>query len=466
MKKKESTGGGDDSSSSSSSSSSSAKKKKRIVRRKPTASRAIQEMKQKKKKALVRGEGGGGDDDIIFVPKGKGHSRDRNSSVEVDAPNDLPPPEGPPSMQEAAVSDDNAAAAGAAGAAPAPAPAATADNGLSSVVTGVGASPNVLRVDILSCSDLREADGAGNKSDPYVKVKTGKKKGRTRTVKSHLHPVFNERFEFRIEEDALDALNLEVFDKDLMSDDRLGSIAPLDLNGIAGLREGGRVKMELPLVGKKAKPGSTVSIALEWYYSADAATAAGGKKKKGRNKGKETVKPTPIPQDQAEAEVAKAAAAAPKASTKPKAGLSESSDEWDGDDLRKNTNPFDDLVGDAGVDGATAATANAQATTAGEKTQGRALAEALFLLLDADHSDRLEKKEFREQLRAQEEAPAVQALYASAGIVNHHASGKQVKRLFDAIDAQHMTMDGDGKRFIDMAELTAFCEKQGSHSKA
>ena len=54
----------------------------------------------------------------------------------------------------------------------------------------------ILRVDILSCSDLRNADGPRSKSDPYVVVKIGRKKGRSRTVKNNLHPIFNDRFEF------------------------------------------------------------------------------------------------------------------------------------------------------------------------------------------------------------------------------------------------------------------------------
>merc|ERR1711871_268021 len=182
------------------------------------------------------------------------------------------------------------------------------------------------------------------------------------------------------------------------------------------------------------------------YFSAEI-----GKKQKTTA---ETVKPIPVPEAEAEAE----AGAEPKAKAeeKPtlKAGLSESSDEWDGDDLRNNTNPFADMVGDPG--------AVADASDTG-KSQGRKLAEALFLLLDADQSDKLEKKEFRTQLRAKEDHPAVQALYASTGIVDHHASGKQAKKLFDAIDAQHMTIDADGKRYIDLAELTAFCENHGAH---
>jgi hypothetical protein len=151
-----------------------------------------------------------------------------------------------------------------------------------------GASRNTLRVDILSCSGLRNADGIGNKSDPYVVVKIGKKRGRTRTVKSHLHPVFNERLEFRVEAPALALLNIEVWDKDLMSDDRLGHIEPLDLNNLEALCAGRRHEMEINLVGKKAKKGSTVTIALEWYFSDFVHSM-------GKGKAKETVKPVAIP---------------------------------------------------------------------------------------------------------------------------------------------------------------------------
>jgi Leucine-rich repeat (LRR) protein len=154
-----------------------------------------------------------------------------------------------------------------------------------------GASRNVLRVDILSCSDLRNADGPGSKSDPYVVVKIGKKKGRSRTVKSHLHPVFNERLEFRVEAPSPAPLNIEVWDKDLMSDDRLGHIEPLDLNCLEALCTGRRYEMELLLVGKKAKKGSTVTIALEWYFSDYVRSM-------GKGKEKETVKPVEIPEEE------------------------------------------------------------------------------------------------------------------------------------------------------------------------
>ena len=100
--------------------------------------------------------------------------------------------------------------------------------------------------------------------------------------------------------------------------------------------------------------------------------------------------------------------------------------------------------------------------TSSDKSAGRELAESLFNLLDANHNGRIEKSEFRKQLRAQEEKSAVQALYMSAGIVDLHASGKQIKKLFDSIDDQHMTIGRDGKRYIDLDELTVFCEKKGA----
>ena len=169
---------------------------------------------------------------------------------------------------------------------------------------------------------------------------------------------------------------------------------------------------------KYAKAGSTATIALEWYFSAEI-----GKKQKTTA---ETVKPIPVPEAEAEAE----AGAEPKAKAeeKPtlKAGLSESSDEWDGDDLRNNTNPFADMVGDPG--------AVADASDTG-KSQGRKLAEALFLLLDADHSDKLEKKEFRTQLRAKETIqPSSAVRVDGTGTPRKREAGE---KLFDAIDAQH-----------------------------
>ena len=53
----------------------------------------------------------------------------------------------------------------------------------------------------------------------------------------------------------------------------------------------------------------------------------------------------------------------------------------------------------------------------------------------------------------------------SAGIEDHHASGREIKKLFDAIDAHHMTMDADGKRYIDLAELTVFFENKGANAE-
>jgi Ca2+-binding EF-hand superfamily protein len=118
------------------------------------------------------------------------------------------------------------------------------------------------------------------------------------------------------------------------------------------------------------------------------------------------------------------------------------------------------LVGDSGNNGAGPISATSITTGAG-KSEGQILAEALYQLLDANHDGRVEKSEFRKQLRSQEDNLAVQALYRSSGIVlGHHASNRKVKKLFDAIDEHHMVMAPNGKRYIDLAQLIAFCDKK------
>eukprot|EP00946_MAST-07B_sp_MAST-7B-sp1_P004575 g4575.t1 len=145
-----------------------------------------------------------------------------------------------------------------------------------------------LRVDILSCSDLRNADGPRSKSDPYVVVKIGQKKGRSRTVKNDLHPIFNDRFDFIFNEIVSSPLHIEVWDKDFISDDRLGHIEPLDVQSFDTECKGIRHELDLPLVGNNAKRGSTVRIALEWRFSEHDGAL-------GKVKEKVTVTPVPIP---------------------------------------------------------------------------------------------------------------------------------------------------------------------------
>ncbi|KAL0534485.1 hypothetical protein IC582_028776 [Cucumis melo] len=60
-------------------------------------------------------------------------------------------------------------------------------------------------------------------SDPYVVVKLGKQKAKTKVIKNNLNPVWNEELTFKIDAEPTGLLNFEVFDKDLFKrDDRMG----------------------------------------------------------------------------------------------------------------------------------------------------------------------------------------------------------------------------------------------------
>ncbi|XP_022142575.1 protein C2-DOMAIN ABA-RELATED 11-like [Momordica charantia] len=60
-------------------------------------------------------------------------------------------------------------------------------------------------------------------SDPYVVVKLGKQKAKTKVIRSCLNPVWNEELSFTLGSDAPGFINFEVFDKDLFKpDDKMG----------------------------------------------------------------------------------------------------------------------------------------------------------------------------------------------------------------------------------------------------
>ncbi|XP_038895157.1 protein C2-DOMAIN ABA-RELATED 11-like [Benincasa hispida] len=60
-------------------------------------------------------------------------------------------------------------------------------------------------------------------SDPYVVVKLGKQKAKTKVIKSNLNPIWNEELNFTIGSEPTRLLNFEVFDKDLFKrDDKMG----------------------------------------------------------------------------------------------------------------------------------------------------------------------------------------------------------------------------------------------------
>uniref|UniRef100_A0A2P2LN77 C2 domain-containing protein n=1 Tax=Rhizophora mucronata TaxID=61149 RepID=A0A2P2LN77_RHIMU len=92
-------------------------------------------------------------------------------------------------------------------------------------------SPSVLlKIHVLRGVNLAVRDLWRRSSDPYVLVKTGKHKLKTRVVKQNLNPEWNESLTFAIGDPNL-PVRLEVYDKDTFSrDDKMGnaefSIAP------------------------------------------------------------------------------------------------------------------------------------------------------------------------------------------------------------------------------------------------
>lgn len=81
----------------------------------------------------------------------------------------------------------------------------------------------VLSVTVISADDLPAADLMG-KADPYVVVtlKKTEAKNRTRVVNDSLNPVWNQTFDFVIEDGLHDMLILEVWDHDTFGKDYMG----------------------------------------------------------------------------------------------------------------------------------------------------------------------------------------------------------------------------------------------------
>lgn len=81
----------------------------------------------------------------------------------------------------------------------------------------------VLSVTVISGEDLPAMDMNG-KSDPYVvlSLKKSKTKYKTRVVSESLNPVWNQTFDFVVEDGLHDMLMLEVYDHDTFSRDYMG----------------------------------------------------------------------------------------------------------------------------------------------------------------------------------------------------------------------------------------------------
>ncbi|KAL8037462.1 hypothetical protein ABFX02_11G041600 [Erythranthe guttata] len=116
----------------------------------------------------------------------------------------------------------------------------------------------VLSVTVISAEDLAPTDLMG-KADPYVVValKKTESKNKTRVVNESLNPVWNQTFDFVIEDGLHDMLIIEVWDHDTFGKDYMGRCI-LTLTRV--LLEG-EYKDAFPLDGAKS---GTINLNLKW----------------------------------------------------------------------------------------------------------------------------------------------------------------------------------------------------------
>ncbi|CAO2841142.1 unnamed protein product [Amaranthus hypochondriacus] len=116
----------------------------------------------------------------------------------------------------------------------------------------------VLSVTVISADDLPAADIMG-KSDPYVIVtmKKSQIKNKTRVVNESLNPVWNQTFDFLVEDGLHDMLMLEVWDHDTFGKDYMGRCI-LTLTRV--ILEG-EYRDSIPLDGAKT---GTLNLNLKW----------------------------------------------------------------------------------------------------------------------------------------------------------------------------------------------------------
>uniref|UniRef100_A0A8P4G9C7 Extended synaptotagmin-3 n=1 Tax=Dicentrarchus labrax TaxID=13489 RepID=A0A8P4G9C7_DICLA len=96
----------------------------------------------------------------------------------------------------------------------------------------------VVRVHLLEAKDLVAKDTymmglVKGKSDPYVKLRVGNRKFKSKTIKENLNPTWNEVYEFVVHEAPGQELELELYDEDTDKDDFLGSLLTESSDGFA-----------------------------------------------------------------------------------------------------------------------------------------------------------------------------------------------------------------------------------------
>lgn len=116
----------------------------------------------------------------------------------------------------------------------------------------------VLSVTVISAEDLPPTDLLG-KADPYVALtmKKTEAKNKTRVVNDNLNPVWNQTFDFLVEDGLHDMLVLEVYDHDTFGKDYMGTCI-LTLTRV--ILEG-EYKDSIPLDGAKS---GKLNLHLKW----------------------------------------------------------------------------------------------------------------------------------------------------------------------------------------------------------
>jgi len=122
-----------------------------------------------------------------------------------------------------------------------------------------------LEVTVLSCQDLPDLDGSFNLTDPYVVVKVGSRKERTKAVSGNLDPTFDEEtstFLFdNISELALHSrIRFEVWDKDSISDDDLIGKASIKLSKVDKTGQPYMLEIASPDRGRQLTQSQTTAI--------------------------------------------------------------------------------------------------------------------------------------------------------------------------------------------------------------
>merc|ERR1712002_339503 len=79
-----------------------------------------------------------------------------------------------------------------------------------------------IHLTVIKAKDI-EKKGKFGKADPYVKIKYGKQKAKSKTVKNNHNPEWNFEATFDIDENSAEGVNIAVFDDDFGKDDSLGN---------------------------------------------------------------------------------------------------------------------------------------------------------------------------------------------------------------------------------------------------